>query len=167
MSSPRRRVGKGTGSIPDEAVSKGLCESKQQVPEEIPKRGSTHGKHLAEVEVPLQLAVEQPHRRRVDAQTDQCDAKILHVFYPHLWVGALEGPNAVEQVVGGSSDNETQNVAQVFVPFEPFLADVGDAKVDENTRKTYYSKLQEFQEEGTVEFYVQQGCHRFRIALQK
>ena len=150
-----------------EAILKSLCKRKQQVPKEIPKRGGSHGKHLAEVEVPLQLAIEQPHRRRVDAQADQRDTEIFHVFYPHLRVGALEGPNAVKQVVGRSSDNETQNVAQVFVPFEPFLADVGNTKVDENTRKAYRSELQEFQEEGTAEFYVQQSRHCFRIALQK
>ena len=150
-------------------MEKRLClrKRKQQVPEEIPKCGGAHGKHFAEVEVPFQLAVEQPHRHCVDAQADQRDAEIFHVFYPHLWVGALEGPDTVEQVVGRSCDNEAQNVAQVFVPFEPFLAGIGDAKVDENTRKAYHSELQEFQEEGKAEFYVQQGCHRFRIALQK
>ena len=45
-----------------------LSESKQQVAEEIPQRGGAHGKHLAEVEVPFQLAVEQIDRHRVDAQ---------------------------------------------------------------------------------------------------
>ena len=40
------------------AVRKGLCKRKQQIPEEIPKRGGTHGKDLAEVEVPFQFAIE-------------------------------------------------------------------------------------------------------------
>ena len=127
-----------------EAILKSLCKRKQQVPKEIPKRGGSHGKHLAEVEVPLQLAVEQPYRHCVDAQADQRDAEILHIFYPYLRIGALESPDAVEQVIGRCRDNKAQNVAQVFVPFEPFLADIGDAKIDENTRKTNHSKLQEF-----------------------
>ena len=116
-----------------ETALEGLPKGKQQVAEEVPKCGGTHGKYLAKVEVPLQLAIEQPHRHRVDAQADQRDTEILHVFYPYLRVGALEGPDAVEQVVGRSRYNEAQNVAQVFVPFEPFLADIGDTKSDKNT----------------------------------
>ena len=128
-------------------------ERKQQIPEEIPQRGGSHGKHLAQVEVPLQLAVEQPHRERVDAQAHQRDAEILHVFHANLRVVALEGPDAVEQVVGRSRHDETQNVAHVFVPLEPFLAHVSHAEVDEHARQAHHPELQELQEEGAVEFY--------------
>ena len=105
----------------------------QQVTEEIPECGSPHGKHLTQVEVPLQLAVEQPYGKGVDAQTHQGDGEILHVFHTNLRVAALKGPDAVEQVVGRGGHDEAQNVAQVFVPLEPFLAHIGDAKVDEHT----------------------------------
>ena len=135
-------------------------ERKQQVPKEIPKRRSPNGEDLAQVEVPLQLAVEQPHRERVDAQTHQRDAEILHVFHPNLRVAALEGPDAVEQVVGRSRHDKTQNVAHVFVPLEPFLAHVCHAEVDEHARQAHHPELQELQEEGMVECYLRQGFHR-------
>ena len=123
----------------------GLRERKQQISEEIPQCGSAYGKHLAEVEIPFQFAVEQIHRQRVDAQTHQRDEEILGVFRPDLRVGALEGPDAVQDVVGCCSDDEAEDVAQVFVPFEPFLAGVGDAKVDKNPRKSDHTEFQEFQ----------------------
>ena len=117
---------------------------KQQIPKEIPQCGGTYGKHLAEVEVPLQFAVEQVDRQRVDAHTDQRDNEILRIFRPNLWVGAFESPDAIEKVIGGGGENEAQNVTQVFVPFQPFLADVGDTKVDKDPRKTDHAEFQEF-----------------------
>ena len=155
--------------VPPRNDAKRSRESKQQIPKEIPKRRSPNGEDLAQVEVPLQLAVEQPHRERVDAQAHQGDAEILHVFHPDLRVAALEGPDAVEEVVGRGRHHETQDVAQVFVPLQPLLAHVGDAKVDEHTRQAHHPELQELQEERTVEFYVEQrGFHWFFLfRLQK
>ena len=132
-----------------------LRERKQQISKEIPQRGSTHGKHLAEVEVPFQFAVEHIHRQRVDAHAYQGDDEILGVFRADLRVGALEGPDAVEDVIGGGRHDEAQDVAQVFVPLEPFLADVGDAEVDEHARQAHHAELQELHEKGTIEFYLQ------------
>ena len=109
-----------------------LCKCKQQVAEEIPQGGGAYGKHLAEIEVPFQFAVEQVDRQRVDAQTDERDDEILDVFHTDLRVGALEGPDTVEDVVGGGGKDEAEDVAQVFVPFEPLLADIGDAEIDEH-----------------------------------
>ena len=83
-----------------------LRERKQQIPKEIPHCGSAHGKHLAEVEIPFQFPVEQIHRQRVDAQAHQRDEEILGVFRPDLRVVALEGPDAVQDVVGGGGDDE-------------------------------------------------------------
>ena len=126
-----------------------LRKRKQQISKEIPKRGGTHSEDLAEVEIPFQLAVEQPDRGRVDAQTDQGDDEILGVFRPDLRVGALESPEAVEDIVGGGGENEAEDVAQIFVPFEPFLASVGNAEIDEYARKSHHAEFQEFQQKLT------------------
>ena len=136
-----------------------LSKRKQQVPEEIPQRGRAHGKDLAEVEVPFQFAVEEVDRQRVDAQADQRNGEIFGVFRPDLRVAAFKGPNAVEDVVGGGGKDEAQNVAQVFVPLQPFLANVGDAEIDEHARKAHHAKFQEFQQKFAGQFYFEQESH--------
>ena len=123
----------------------GLRKRKQQISEEIPKRGGTHGEDLAEVEVPFQFAVEQPYCQRVDAQTYHSDTEVFRIFHPDLRVGALEGPPAVEEVVGRGGENESQDVAQVFVPLQPFLAHVCDPEVDKHAREAHYAEFQELQ----------------------
>ena len=130
-----------------------LGKRKQQIPEEIPQRGSPYGKHLAEVEIPFQFPVEQIHRQRVDAHANQRDEEVFGVFRPDLRVGTLEGPNAVQDVVGGGGDDEAQDVTQVFVPLQPFLADVSDAEIDEHARKSYHAEFQELQQEFVRQFY--------------
>ncbi len=152
----------------DESCLQVLCEGKQQISKEIPQRGSAHGKHLAEVEIPFQFSVEQIHCQRVDAHANQRNEEIFGVFRPDLRIVALEGPDAVEDVVGGGGNDEAQDVAQVFVPFEPFLAGVGDAKVDEHARKSHDAEFQELQQKFTGQFYFEErGIHRFQIVLQK
>ena len=145
-----------------------LCKRKQQVPKEIPQRGSPHGKHLAEVEIPFQFPVEQIHCQRIDAQTHKRDEEILGVFRPDLRVVALEGPDAVQDVVGGGGNDEAQDIAQVFVPLQPFLAGVCNAEVDEHTRQAHDTEFQEFQQKFAGQFYFEEwGIHRFQIVLQK
>ena len=109
-----------------------LRKGKQQISKEIPQRGGTHGKDLAEVEIPFQFTVEQPYRKGVDAQSNNGDAEVFGIFYAYLWVGALKGPPAVEEVVGGGGHDEAQDVAQIFVQFQPFLTDVSNAEIDEH-----------------------------------
>ena len=131
---------------------KGLSKRKQQISKEIPQRRGSHGKHFAKVEVPFQFAVEHIHRQRVDAQGD---AKVFRILRPDLRVGALESPPAVEEVVGGGCDDETQDIAQVFVPLQPFLASVGDAEIDEHAREAHHAEFQELQQETTGELYLE------------
>ena len=131
-----------------------LCKREQQIPKEIPQCGSSDGKHLAEIEIPFQFAVEHIHRQRVDAQANQGNGEILGIFCTNLRIGALEGPDAVEEIVGRGSKNETQNVAQVFVPLEPFLANKGNAEIDEYTRKTYYPEFYEFKQKLAGQSYL-------------
>ena len=79
--------------------------------------------------------------------------KYLGIFYAYLWVGALKGPPAVEEVVGGGGEDEAQDVAQVFVPLQPFLANIGHAEVDKYARQTHHAEFQEFQQEFTGQLY--------------
>ena len=133
-----------------------LSKGKQQVAEEIPQGGGTYGKHLAEVEVPFQLAVEQVDRQRVDAQPNQRDDEILDVFHTNLRIGALDSPDAVEDVVGGGGKDETEDVAQILVPFEPLLADVCDTEIDEHAREAHHAELQKLQQQLLGQFYFEQ-----------
>jgi len=139
----------------DLCLRKGLSKRKQQISKEIPQRRGSHGKHFAKVEVPFQFAVEHIYRQRVDAQAYQGDAKVFRILRPDLRVGALECPPAVEEVVGGGCDDETQDIAQVFVPLQPFLASVGDAEIDEHARKAHHAEFQELQQETTGELYLE------------
>ena len=131
-----------------------LGKRKQQITKEIPQGGSTPGKHLAKVEIPFQLATKEIDRQRVDSQTDQRNDKILGIFHPDLRVAALESPNAVEKVICRGGEHETKDVAQVFVPLQPFLADVGHTKVDEYARKAHHAEFQELQQEFAGQFYL-------------
>ena len=145
-------------------LRKSLSKRKQQISKEIPQRRGSHGKHFAKVEVPFQFAVKHIHRQRVDAQAYQGDAKVFRILRPDLQVGALECPPAVEEVVGGGCDDETQDIAQVFVPLQPFLANIGDAKVDKNPGKTDHAEFQEFQKKLARQFdFKDQGFHRFTL----
>ena len=131
-------------------------KSKHQISEEIPQGGHTHGKHLAEVEIPFQLAVEEIDRQCVQAQADERDGEILDVFHPNLRIFTLEGPESVEDVVGGGGNDETKNVAQVLVPAQAFLAEVSHAKIDQHAREAHHTEFQELQQEGAGQLYVQQ-----------
>ena len=139
----------------DLCLRKGLCKRKQQISKEIPQRRGSYGKHFTEVEIPFQFAVKHIYRQRVDAQAYQGDAEIFRILRPDLRVGALECPPAVEEVVGGGCDDETQDIAQVFVPLQPFLASVGDAEIDEHARKAHHAEFQELQQETTGELYLE------------
>ncbi len=137
-----------------------LSKGKQQIPKEIPQGGDPHGKHFAEIEVPFQLAIEQIDCQRVQAHPHQRDTEILGIFHSNLRVAALKGPQTIENVIRGSRDDETEDIAQVFVPLQPFLADVGHTEVDDHPREAYHSEFQELQQKFPGEFYVkQQGIH--------
>ena len=144
-----------------------LGKRKQQIAKEIPHGGSTHGKHLTEVEIPFQLAIEEINRQCVDTQADQRNDEILGIFHPDLRVAALESPNAVEKVIRCGGENETEDVAQVFVPLQPLLANIGHAKVDEHARKAHHAEFQELQQKFTGQFYLKQQSHFSFFVEQK
>ena len=100
---------------------------------------------VAEVEVFLEFADQYPQKEGAEGKSDEGDGEETEVFEGDFGVGAVEGPNAVEEIVGGGCNGEAASVGDVFLYLEVFFADISDAKVNNHARTADDSELKELE----------------------
>ncbi len=123
-------------------------KSKQQICEEIPNHDDNDDEELGEIEVFFEFADQYPQKEGAEGKSDEGDGEETEVFEGDFGVGAVEGPNAVEEIVGGGGKGEATGVGDVFLYLKVFFADVGDAKVNNHARTADDSELKELEQEG-------------------
>jgi hypothetical protein len=92
-----------------------------------------------------------PEDEIVDPQPYQADRQEFGVFQGDVRVLALEGPDPVQDIVGRCSDREPDGIGHIFLDLQPFLADIGYAKIYGDTREADNAELYEFQDKGPGE----------------
>ena len=58
----------------------------------------------------------------------------------------FKGPYPIEHIIGGGSDGKTNGIGNVFLKFQILLAKKCNGKVNQNSRKSYDPKFDEFVE---------------------
>lgn len=107
------------------------CEKK--IREEVPHRGATNGENLAEIEIPFQLVGQNPQNQRIDSQSDSRHNHESAVFCRDMFVGALERPQPVKDIIRSGRADETNRIAHIFVNLYFLLEKISDTKIYKKT----------------------------------
>jgi len=124
-----------------------LFKGKQHVAEEVPEGGHADGEDPEEVETPVGVPVGQqmsgePEGAVVDAEADKAHQDELHVFHPHLLLAAAEGPDAVEDVIGGGGGDEAGGVGHKLVDMHHIAQQVEHPEVHHHATGTDHAELE-------------------------
>jgi hypothetical protein len=117
-----------------------------QVRGEIPYKNDERGCQLACVKVHFELLVKQVQEKVVQAQPYQAEQyKPAELGFPAR-VGAFKSPDPVEDIIVHHGQRKANDVGQVLVPAQLFLAQPGNTEIDKNTHCTSQAKFDYFQE---------------------
>ena len=117
------------------------------VREEIPYSDHADGKEFWKIKVPFHLSMNKPDNQVSNAKPNQADNKKLGILGRYVRVLAPEGPGAVQIIVGRSCCNKPDWIGNVLLDFQPFLTDIGDAKINENPGESDDPEFDEFDQE--------------------
>ena len=123
-----------------------LLEGEEHVAEEVPECGDTDGKDPEDVEAPVvvprgQQTSAKPEGDIVDAESDDTDEDELEVLHAHLLLMAAEGPDTVEDVVGGGCGDEADGVGHKRVESCHLFQQVEHASMHHHPRSAYHAKF--------------------------
>ena len=108
-------------------------ESNEIVGQEIPDGHHGNGEKLGNVKVKAPALDDQPQDKIVDPQPDHADDKEFGILPGYIRIAALEGPDPVEQVIGGSGNGKTNGVGKIFLNPENLLANIGHTKINQQS----------------------------------
>src|SRR5574344_766569 len=148
--------------FPFAAAASAARKSKKVVCQKVPHHHHHCSPHLGKVEVAFPVLMEQINNQRIDSQPDERHRKELQVFHSHLRRGAAPRPNAIQNIVRSSCQNETYGIGQKLVDAKNFLAHIGHPKVNQRARHSHHTKLQKFQHQRSQQVHCQQLESLFR-----
>src|SRR5574344_2058439 len=148
--------------FPFAAAASAARKSKKVVCQKVPHHHHHCSPHLGKVEVAFPVLMEQINNQRIDSQPDERHRKELQVFHSHLRRGAAPRPNAIQNIVRSSCQNETYGLGQKLVDAKNFLAHIGHPKVNQRARHSHHTKLQKFQHQRSQQVHCQQLESLFR-----
>jgi len=91
------------------------AESEPVVHDKIPESDHADGEEFGDVEVDFESVVGDVNKQVGNAEAGHGDKEEGEVFGGDLLVVAVEGPEAVEEIVGGGCNDKSAGVGEVLV----------------------------------------------------
>jgi hypothetical protein len=88
-------------------------------------------------------AYQDPQNQRVDPQADKGYDQEFGILEKDGRIGAVEGPDPVEDVIGAGCSRKTYGIGNVLLDFQDLFAEIGNAEIKGNARNPDHTKLYE------------------------
>jgi hypothetical protein len=126
-----------------------LPKREQVIGPEIPQHHYARGNEFGRVKLDPAPLRKQVNNTIVHTQTDERYHAKLGKLNPNIWVGAMKGPDAVEDIIAHHRTGKTRAVGDVFVEPKLFFQEPCYPKIYDNPRNSDNAEFEKFDEKFT------------------